>query len=86
MVQSQNWFPHGATWFYTYQEQQMFPAEGYTKYTVIKDTIVDSRPSKLIIKEVVRYNGTILPVNYLIVSEENSRVYYYTNNTFKLMY
>jgi len=86
MVQSQNWFPHGAIWFYTYQEQQMFPAEGYTKYTVIKDTIVDSRPSKLIIKEVVRYNGTILPVNYLIVSEENSRVYYYTNNTFKLMY
>jgi hypothetical protein len=86
IAQSQNWYPIGATWYYNYQEQQMFPANGYTKYTVVKDTVVDSKPSKLITLETVRYNGDTLPVSSLIVREENSKVYYYTNNTFQLMY
>jgi len=86
LAQSQNWFPIGATWYYNYREQQIFPAIGYTKYTVIKDTVVDSKPSKLIIQETVRYNGDTLPTNFIIVREENSKVYYYYNNTFRLMY
>lgn len=86
LAQSQSWFPIGATWYYNYQEQLTFPANGYTKYKVMKDTVVDSKPSKFITIETVRYNGNPLPVSSLIVREENSKVYYYNNNTFQLMY
>ena len=85
-VQSQNWFPNGATWYYNYQEQFAFPANGYTKYTVIKDTIIISRPAKLIKRETIRYNGNIILDDSLFVREDSSKVYYYKNNSFKLMY
>ncbi|MDD3877032.1 MAG: T9SS type A sorting domain-containing protein [Bacteroidales bacterium] len=86
IVQSQNWYPIGATWYFNYQEMLLFPAHGYNKYTVVSDTVVDSMPSKLITKEVVNYLGDTLSVSSLIVREENSKVYYYNNNAFKLMY
>ena len=86
ITQSQNWYPIGATWYYNYQDILPFPAHGYTKYTVVKDTVVDFKQSKLIKQETVRYNGTITWVDSVIVRENSSKVYYYYNNSFQLMY
>lgn len=86
IAQSQNWYPIGATWYFNNQEQLTFPASGYTKYTVVKDTVVDAKLSKLVSKLVVRYNGDISSVSSLIIREENSKAYYYFNNAFRLMY
>jgi hypothetical protein len=83
---AQSWYPIGATWYYNDQEMQTFPAHGYTKYVVVKDTVVLAKPSKLISREVIRYNGIILSTDTLIVSEDSSKVYYYNNNAFQLMY
>lgn len=86
IAHSQSWYPIGTTWYFNYQEQLTFPADGFTKYTVIKDTVVNTKPSKLIKREWIRYTGDTLSVSYVIVREENSKVYYYYNNAFQLMY
>lgn len=84
--QSQSWYPIGATWYFNFQEQLSFPANGFTKYSVVKDTIVDGYTSKLLSKNVIRYNGDTISTGWLIVREENSKAYYYYYNLFKLMY
>jgi hypothetical protein len=86
ITQSQNWYPIGATWYYNYQDLLPFPAHGYTKYTVVKDTVVDSKQSKLVTMETVRYNGNTTLIDSIIVREDSSKVYYYNNNSFQLMY
>ena len=86
LMHSQTWYPIGATWYYNYQEYVMFPAHGYVKYTVVSDTLVDTIPSKIIKKEIIKYTGDTVSISSLIVSEVNSKVYYYHNNAFQLMY
>ncbi len=86
IVESQNWYPIGATWYFNKQEMVSFPAHGFIKYTVVKDTLVDTKPSKLLNKEIIEYTGKILSLSSVIVREENSKVYYYYNGVFKLMY
>ncbi|NVO04260.1 MAG: T9SS type A sorting domain-containing protein [Bacteroidetes bacterium] len=83
---TQTWYPIGATWYFNNQSMELFPAHGFTKYTVLKDTIVDLKSSKLISRLSVRYNGDTLNQDNVIVREENSNVYYYINNAFQLMY
>ena len=86
IAKSQSWFPIGATWYYNYQEELPFPAHGYIKHTVVKDTIVSTKLSKIIKREIISYNGDTVSVSSLIAREENSKVYYYNNDTFRLMY
>ncbi len=45
----QNWFPVGAEWYFNEQLLFDFPAHGYTKYTVDKDTLINSMDAKKII-------------------------------------
>jgi hypothetical protein len=85
-VFSQTWYPIGATWYFNKQEQLQFPAHGFTKYTVIKDTVIASLNSKLLRIDTVLYNGITLGPGSCIVREDNSNVYFYENNSFKLMY
>jgi len=86
VVQSQTWYPIGASWYYNFQAQTDFSAHGYIKYTVVADTLVDTKPSKLIERKTVNYLGNIISTSFLIVREENAKVYYYNNNSFDLMY
>ena len=64
----------------------MFPAHGYSKYTVVKDTVIGLKQSKIVNVVNVRYNGDTLSVNKIFVREDSSKVYYYSNGTFHLMY
>ena len=45
----QNWFPVGAEWYFNEQLLFDYPAHGYTKYTVDKDTLINSMDAKKII-------------------------------------
>ncbi|MBP7496615.1 MAG: T9SS type A sorting domain-containing protein [Bacteroidales bacterium] len=85
-IKSQTWYPIGATWYFNYQSMVNFPANGYTKYTVVKDTIIAEKLSKLINIETIEYTGKLIFEGTLIVCEEDSKVFYYKDSMFNLMY
>ena len=88
-LNAQKWFPENATWTFNDQVLLPFPAHGYTKYTVVKDTVINNTAAKLITISNVRYSGFQRPVgsrDSLFVYELDSRVYLWSGSEFKLMY
>lgn len=80
------WFPVGAKWYYNLQELEQYKADGYRVFTVMKDTIVDSKQSKCISKTSINYKGQILNSEDIIMRVDNKRVYWYNNDSFQLIY
>jgi hypothetical protein len=85
-IAQSEWFPVGAKWYYNLQELALYQADGYEVFTVLKDTIVDSKQSKCISKTSISSKGQILNTENLILREENKRVYWYSNESFQLIY
>lgn len=85
-IAQSEWFPVGAKWYYNLQELEQYKADGYRVFTVLKDTIVDSKQSKCISKTSISYKGQILNSEVIIMREENKRVYWYNRDSFQLIY
>lgn len=60
--------------------------QGYVKYSVGNDTVINDTVAKLININKVAYNGNESVGNPLIVYESNLRVYHWTGERFMLMY
>lgn len=85
-IAQSEWFPVGAKWYFNLQELEQYKADGYRVFTVLKDTIVDSKQSKCISKTAINSKGQILNNEVIIMREENKRVYWYNNDSFQLIY
>jgi hypothetical protein len=85
-IAQSEWFPIGAKWYYNLQELEQYQADGYEVFTVMKDTIVDSKQSKCISKISISSKGQIYNHENIILQEENKRVYWYNKNSFQLIY
>ena len=85
-VYSQNWYQQNARWYFNKQELLPFAAHGFKEYKVKKDTIVDNKTAKLIEVRCFSYDGTETVEAPAIIFEENSKVYYWNDERFKLMY
>jgi hypothetical protein len=80
-----SWYQLGTTWYIN--NSYNFPnkiEQGYSKYTVVKDTVVGGLKAQYI----TGYAETNVHTewNPIIVREENNRAYYWANNVFKLMF
>jgi hypothetical protein len=80
------WYSDNSIWYFNKQEQVSFQAHGYTKYTIEKDTLINSISSRMVIVNGETYNGNILNTDTVFVYENNNKVYYWNNTEFKLMY
>lgn len=80
------WFSDNSIWYFNKQEQLAYQAHGYTKYIVEKDTIINLINAKMILITGETYNGNEIITNPIYVYEDNNKVYYWNNTTFKLMY
>ena len=88
-LNAQRWFPENATWTFNRGIRSPFPYTniyGYTKYSVVKDTIVNNTTAKLINVSTVDYNGVESVINSLFMYESDSRVYLWNGSEFRLMY
>ena len=85
-VHAQNWFPEDATWIFNKQEFFTYPAHGYIRYKVDKDTLLGEIYAKLIRTETVDISGEISQMDTLLAYEVDSKVYYWSNDQFNLMY
>ena len=85
-LNAQRWFPENATWTFNRQRLLSFRAHGYTKYTVVKDTVINNTAAKLIVVNAVEYDGVESARDSLFVYELDSRVYLWNGSEFKLMY
>ncbi|PID88313.1 MAG: hypothetical protein CSB06_00735 [Bacteroidia bacterium] len=85
-MNAQQWYPGNANWIFNKQELLSFPAHGYIKYSVIKDTIISDTTAKLITIDTLHYNGEKSVKDSLFMYESNSRIYFWNGNQFKLMY
>ncbi len=81
-IKCQNWFPIGAEWYFNFQMQLNYPYHAYTKYTVQSDTIINSMNAK----KITFKTGNSGKTSTVFVYEENSKVFRWTGNEFKLMY
>ncbi|HDQ15695.1 MAG TPA: T9SS type A sorting domain-containing protein [Bacteroidetes bacterium] len=87
VVMGQNWFETGAEWVYNQQELLEFPAHGYSRYIVVKDTTVESSNSKLILCEKHSYaDGSITFADTIILRENNEKIFRWDGQEFILMY
>ena len=85
-LNAQRWFPENATWTFNRQRLLSFRAHGYTKYTVVKDTVINNTAAKLIVVNAVEYDGVESARDSLFVYESDSRVYLWNGSEFRLMY
>jgi hypothetical protein len=85
-VQAQKWYPDNATWIFNKQELLSYQAHGYIEYEVVKDTIIESLEARLVLIDSKHYNGIETGTDSIIVRESNSRIYYWDEDQFKLMY
>ena len=83
---SQTWLPVGARWYFDHQEMESFEARGYSKFEVVKDTLVAGKDARLISVMGVRYTGDTTRYNPLIEYEEEGRVYVWNGSDFQLKY
>lgn len=83
---SQEWFQVGSTWYFNEQELLEFPAHGYVKHSVEKDTMINNLNSKLIKIERYNYFNQLRNTNYRIVREEENKVYHWDGTDFHLIY
>lgn len=80
------WFQIGTEWYFNKQVELKYPAHGYDKYIVVKDTIVEQRNIKLIQHISVNYIGLEESIDSLYAYEEDSKVYYGDGHNFHLIY
>ncbi|MFC2081439.1 T9SS type A sorting domain-containing protein [Bacteroidota bacterium] len=86
-IVGQQWYPIGAEWYFNEQILLEFPAHGYSKYTVEKDTIISSKNAKIIVnKSYTFYSGNVYDIDILYLHEDSSQVYHWTGTEYKLMY
>jgi hypothetical protein len=87
------WYSNGATWYYNleswgYDEnsQSYYTGEGYVKYEVVGDTLIDTITAKIIIKSGKYFSGNPLSQDTIIVYADSNRAYFWTGYDFRLMY
>ena len=85
-VYGQNMLTNSSVWTYDIQEKLPVVAHGYTKYSVAKDTLLDNKQAKVITRTGYSYRGVELSPSTIYMYEEESKVYLWQNNQFKLMY
>ena len=83
----QTWYPDNAKWYFNLQILLDYPAHGYTKYDVVKDTMISSETAKLIIGKSYSFNnGAVISIDTFLLREENSKVYKWNGSSFNMMY
>ena len=84
------WFPIGAEWYFeeeAYSFNYDYLGSGFSKYEVVKDTLVLGKSAKFIQKEKWDYEGVYSAnINSLILYEESEQVYYLDQDSFYLMF
>lgn len=83
----QEWYQIGAEWYFNYEVLLQYPAHGYIKYSVEKDTLLESHFAKLIVR--TRYSfidGSISDTDSLYVREENEQIFLWNGTNYNLMY
>lgn len=86
-VSSQEWYQIGTEWYFNQQILLDYPAHGYVKYTVEKDTLVDSENAKMIIHKTYWFsNGDVTDIDTLFVREDNGQVFRWNGSEYILMY
>lgn len=78
--------PIGATWYYNNQEMVTFDAHGYIKYTVEKDTLIDSRTMRYITAKEFLYNGSEKVLDTIFVYVSDSQVFKLVNSELQLVF
>ncbi len=83
------WSPPGATWYYSYSNN--FAVTGYVKISYLKDTTINSKNCKALLKEIYWYDyitstfgGGIFDTAYTYL--QNDTVFHFRNNQFYILY
>lgn len=85
-IQSQNWYPIGAKWYFNNEKLTEFEAHGLTCFTVLKDTLVGNYNAKLIHSDEYNYLGQLTNSSEYILYENSEKVYLLNDGKFDLMY
>lgn len=88
LVYSQNMLTKNAVWTYNYQGpfEYHLPNHGYTQYSVDKDTVIYSKTVQKIVPKTTDSQGNEFSSSPLYFYENESKIYNWENNRFKLMY
>lgn len=86
-LQSQNWAPVGATWYYGFSG---FMVSGYYKISYIGDTTINSIPCKILEKKIFQYSPLsgfdTITLNQEYTYSDANKVYIYRFNNFYTLY
>lgn len=85
-AQENEFAPLGAEWYFDEQLLVPYVNHGYNHYQVIKDTLINGKAAKLIIKQEVYPTGILAGTDSLYTYEEDSKVYFLINHQFELIY
>ncbi len=78
--------PLGATWYFDRQEMLEYDARGYMQYTVVKDSLINSKLFKVISAKEYYFNGTEKLWDTVYIYCENNKVFQLTDNELTLVF
>jgi hypothetical protein len=83
---SQNWLPYGATWHTGVVESIFSANQGYIISSVIGDSSIFTKPSRLIQSYHYNSNNHLILVDTMWMYEDSGKIYHFANGQFYKLY